>query len=407
MAPPSELVDPKLTIVIPALNEEQSIKSIVERCLAQRENLMRECGLSEVEIVVVSDGSTDQTAPIAQTYEPDIRVIIFPKNRGYGAAIKEGWRVSGGDLLSFLDADGTCDPALFIPMCKSALSGTHVTLGNRLHEDSAMPPIRRFGNKIFALLLGYLSQESVDDTASGMRVVRRDALHKLYPLPDGLHFTPSMSAVCLVDRELTIAEIKMPYKEREGQSKLHVVKDGIRFLKTILAAVLVMRPRRVVAPALWLLGLVVVLLAASPVLMYAREQAIEEGHIYRLLVVTLLGGVGATLFCATYLSEHMIAMGHHRLEAYEAGTDRLISRTTFRVLVTITGIFCLGSLIFVSPAAWDVLTEGSTEVHWSRLLLATLAMLLFSQFAVTALVLKLVRALDRKLAAFHEVDGPA
>lgn len=397
----------KFTIVIPALNEEQSIASIVERCLEARPRLVAACGLDEIEIVVVSDGSTDRTAEIARGYVPRIRLVEFERNRGYGAAIQEGWRVSGGDLLGFLDADGTCDPLQFEGMCKEALRGTDVVLGNRLHADSKMPLVRRIGNRMFALLLGYLSSETVGDTASGMRVVRREALRYLCPLPTGLHFTPAMSAVCLVHEDLTLAEIRMPYREREGRSKLKLFRDGLRFLGSILTAALIFRPRRLALPVLVALLAACAALAWSPVGMYLRERRIEESHVHQLLLVTALGALAATLFCATYIAEHVTAAGHLRLDRYEAGSDRLVSRRTFRVLLAASGVACVATVVFAAPGVTDHLTAGRTDVHWSRFVLAMLATLVFAQLAVTEMLLRFVRALDPKLRAFHGAPGPA
>lgn len=398
---------PVLTIVIPALNEEQSIASIVERCLAEKPRLAEACGLADVRIVVVSDGSTDRTAEIARRYEPAVQVVVFERNRGYGAAIKEGWRVGGGDLLGFLDADGTCDPAYFAPMCRKALDGTAVVLGNRLHADSRMPLVRRVGNRLFAALLGYLSQKSVGDTASGMRVVRRDALRLLYPLPDGLHFTPAMSAVCLVHEDLSITEIEMPYREREGRSKLRIWRDGLRFLGTILSAAAIFRPRRLTMPVVGALTALSLWLAWDPVTMYVRERRIEETHVHQLLLVTLMGALGALLFCATYLAEHLTAAGHLRLDRYESSRDRLVSRTTFRTLLVLAGLVCAGTVAFAAPGFVDAARTGHTDVHWSRFVLAMLATVVFGQLAVTALLLRFVRALDRKLTAFRSADGDA
>ena len=394
---------PVLTIVIPALNEEQSIASIVERCLAESPRLVERCGLEEVRIVVVSDGSTDRTPEIARRYEPRITVVVFEENRGYGAAIKEGWRVAGGDLLGFIDADGTCDPAYFAPMCEKAMegAGTDVVLGNRLHGDSKMPLVRRIGNRLFATLLGYLSQEKVGDTASGMRVVRKEALRFLYPLPDGLHFTPAMSALCLVHEDLSIAEIDMTYREREGRSKLRIWRDGFRFLGTILAAAAVFRPRRLTSPVLWALVVASLALAWNPVTMYVRERRIEESHIHQLLLISLMGALGAMLFSATYLMEHLTAAGHLRLARYEASRDRIVSRTTFRTMVAVAGIACLGAVVFAAPGLVEYVRTGHTDVHWSRFVLAALATVIFAQLATTALLLRFVRALDRKLTAFH------
>src|SRR5258708_39380906 len=98
----------KLLIAIPALNEEDSIASIIERCLAARDHIIANSSVTEVEITVVSDGSTDRTVDLASAYQPAIKVILV-KNRGYGAAIQEAWMHSDAKLLTFLDADGTCD----------------------------------------------------------------------------------------------------------------------------------------------------------------------------------------------------------------------------------------------------------------------------------------------------------
>jgi len=181
----------KLLIVIPALNEEESIQSTIERCLAARQVIVSKSSVDDVEITVVSDGSTDRTVERAMAYQGRIRVIVFPQNRGYGAAIMEAWSKSDAELLSFLDADGTCDPRFLAEMCRNLLSeDVDVVLGCRLNSISKMPALRRCGNLVFAWLLATLSNKTVRDTASGMRVVRRSALRNLYPLPTGLHFTP-------------------------------------------------------------------------------------------------------------------------------------------------------------------------------------------------------------------------
>ena len=118
-----------------------------------------------------------------------------------------------------------------------------IVLGSRLGPNSKMPTVRRIGNRIYALLLGLLCGRAITDTASGMRVVRRRSLKYLYPLPDGLHFTPSMSARALLN-DLRLVEMPMDYSERVGRSKLSVVRDGVRFLQAIFAGVLCYRPEK-------------------------------------------------------------------------------------------------------------------------------------------------------------------
>jgi len=273
-----ELRSEKLLIVIPALNEEDSIASTIERCLAAAPEITAATGVRAVDVTVVSDGSTDKTVEIASRYLEWINLIIFEKNKGYGAAIKEAWRRSDAELLAFLDADGTCDPRFFVPLCSVVLrDGVDVALGCRLNTDSKMPMLRRVGNTLFASLLSALSSSRVRDTASGMRVVRRDALEHLYPLPNGLHFTPAMSARVMLSNELRIAELDMPYHEREGESKLRAGKDGLRFLKVILKTAVLFRPFRLLGLTAIPFFVFAVLLLTLPVLDWLEDGVWPAG----------------------------------------------------------------------------------------------------------------------------------
>ena len=233
-----------LTIVIPALNEEEAIGDTIRRCLAARSQIVSTSPVGEVEVIVVSDGSTDRTEEIAKSFE-EVRVLAFDANRGYGAAIKSGWEHGKGDLLAFLDGDGTCDPNFFADLCKAIDSeAADIAIGSRMGPDSEMPRIRTIGNKLFAWLLGALSKQVVRDTASGMRVVRRTCLQDIYPLPHGLHFTAAMSARALIGDRLKLIELPMRYAERTGESKLSAFADGTRFLMVILRAAVTFRPAR-------------------------------------------------------------------------------------------------------------------------------------------------------------------
>jgi len=238
----------KLLIAIPALNEEASIEAIIERSLAARDEIIACSPITSVDITVVSDGSTDRTVSLARNYTDRIKLIVFEQNRGYGAAIQQAWIESDADLLGFLDADGTCEPKFFGDLARAlAREGADVALGCRLNQSSEMPLVRRTGNILFAGLLTLLSGQYVRDTASGMRIVRKEAYDRLRPLPTGLHFTPAMSARALLDRDahVKLIEIDMPYHERVGDSKLKVGKDGLRFLNVITRTAIEYRPARV------------------------------------------------------------------------------------------------------------------------------------------------------------------
>ena len=356
----------KLLIVIPALNEEAGIEAIITRSLKARAAIIADSPVTGVEITVVSDGSTDRTVERARRYADRIQLIVFEKNRGYGAAIKEGWARSDADLLGFLDADGTCDPEFFAVLCRALeRDGSDVALGNRLHARSRMPALRRVGNFLFARMLTLFSAVRVRDTASGMRVVRRTSLPKLMPLPDGLHFTPAMSARAILDDDLKISEADMPYHERTGVSKLKVWKDGVRFLKTILESAFLYRP----SGPLELVGLlslgVAVFLMVFPTLYYFRTRTVAEWMIYRFVVSSLLGTGACLLFCASHVSRrmvHLVLFNRRRAVSQDLLGQFLDSRVFWYITVF---LFLLGGLL-VFPSFKELVLTGATYEHWSR-----------------------------------------
>lgn len=381
----------KLTIVIPALNEEKGIASIIERTLDARESITRCSLVDDVEIVVVSDGSTDRTAEIAAGFE-GVRVIVFEKNRGYGAAIKRGFEEGTGELVAFLDADGTCDPDFFAVLCRALIEeNAAVAIGSRLGPDSRMPRVRRLGNRVYAMILSLLSNRVITDTASGMRVIRRDVLGQLYPLPDGLHFTPAMSARVLMDEHLTIIERPMSYDERIGESKLHVLRDGVRFFRTILEMTLMWRPAKLlVAGAIFCL-VALTLLAMHPIEMWLRVGRLREDMIYRLLFCSFLGTVGLTLLSAGVVSEHLRRLIDGRRRRTTFVWSLLDGCFSFRFLTAATAaaLPVLGWL--VGRGVWTWFTDGFVDVHWSRVVVAGMIGFGICQLTVTTLSVNLLR----------------
>jgi glycosyltransferase involved in cell wall biosynthesis len=180
-----------------------------------------------------------------------VTLIRHLKNRGYGAALKTGFSKASGELIGFLDADGTYPPEYFPQLCQVALDGADLVIGSRMAgEESKMPVTRRVGNFFFANLLSILSHQKVTDSASGMRVFKREILRQVYPLPDGLNLTPVMSTRALHEG-VRIKEVPIPYSERVGRSKLSVIRDGSIFMQSMLWTVLSYNPVRI----LGLLGL--------------------------------------------------------------------------------------------------------------------------------------------------------
>ncbi len=297
-----------LSVVIPAYNEEDGIEEIAQRVLDVRDALCK-VGVDDLELLVVNDGSRDGTAKIAGQIN-GVTLVNHPTNKGYGAALKTGFGKARGELIAFLDADGTYPPEYFPQLCQEVLqNGSQLVVGSRRSgAESHMPPMRRLGNFIWSNLVTVLGGQRVIDPASGMRVFRREILEQIYPLPDGLNLTPVMSTRA-VHEGVKMKELPIPYSERLGRSKLSVVRDGSIFLQSMVWTALTYNPVKI----LGLVGGIGIGIAALVIL----------GLIFsRLSGVTELGPMGVTaVFTA--------------LVAGVIGVNLFALGTTFNYLVTL------------------------------------------------------------------------
>jgi glycosyltransferase involved in cell wall biosynthesis len=299
---------PTLSVVIPAYNEEDGIAAIVDRVLAIKPALA-EVGVDDLECVVVDDGSKDRTAAILAGYGSHIR-LIRQANKGYGGALKTGFREARGELLGFLDADSTYPPEYFPCMCRVALDGADVVIGSRMAgERSEMPLVRRIGNTIFATMLSVVAGVQISDSASGQRVLRREILSRIYPLPDTLDFTPAMSTRALHEN-LTMVEVPIPYKERSGRSKLSVVRDGLRFTKSIVWTALTYNPVRIFGGLGVVLLLSALLLGSMPVLslLLGSGNSLSFPRLFGALVLAV---AGVTLYTTGTTFSYVVALFHN------------------------------------------------------------------------------------------------
>jgi len=296
-----------LSVVIPAYNEENGIAEIAERVLSVRPGL-QESGIVDLELLVVDDGSADNTAVIAEGIE-GVRLIRHETNKGYGAALKTGFAKASGELIGFLDADGTYPPEYFPLLCEKALNGSELVIGTRLSgTESKMPFTRRVGNFFFATLLTLLGRQKISDSASGMRVFKRSILERIYPLPDGLNLTPVMSTRA-VHEGIQMAEVPIPYDERVGRSKLSVVRDGSLFLESMIWTVLTYNPVRILGT----IGLVGILfaLAVAVALLVARLQGITSlgpWGVAALYAAMVAGITGISIFALGSTFNYLVSL---------------------------------------------------------------------------------------------------
>ncbi len=296
-----------LSVVIPAYNEENGIAEIACRVLSVAPDL-KKAGVDQLELLIVDDGSRDRTAEVASNI-PGVNLICHPRNRGYGAALKTGFSQARGELIGFLDADGTYPPEYFPHLCRAALNGMDLVIGSRMAgEESKMPLTRRVGNLFFATLLTILSHQKVTDSASGMRVFKREILEQIYPLPDGLNLTPVMSTRA-VHEGVNMGEVPIPYSERVGRSKLSVIRDGRIFLQSMVWTVLSYNPVRILG-MIGAFGIGIALLVFVG-LVIARLQGITSLGplgVVSLFVALITSIAGINLFALGVTFNYLVSL---------------------------------------------------------------------------------------------------
>lgn len=386
---PFAVTQKTLSVVIPALNEQHSIVQIITRVRGTKTALAKAAIL--LEIVVVDDGSQDTTAALASQC-PDTRVMRHPTNRGYGAAIKTGFRHASGEYLAFLDADGTYPPEALPELC-CALENENADLvvGSRMSgAASEMPFTRRVGNFAFARMLSLLSGVRVRDSASGMRVLKREILPQLYPLPNGLDFTPAMTTRAL-NEELKVIEVPIAYAERLGRSKLSVVRDGVRFTNTIVWTTMTYRPVRVwggLGLALGSLALVLAVLLGLDSLTGGTLLGTRSSFVAFTMLV--LGALGTTIFSLGVMFSYLIAIFTHK-PVRRGMFGRVIFNPPLDYYFGRIGGFTALIGIFVSGITFAILTSGgSIGELWFWLLLSSLLIVVGVLLCMSFLVIRVL-----------------
>lgn len=224
---------PQLSIIFPCYNEQESVRPVLSeaiRILPPNSN---------VEILIVDDGSTDQTAHELRPFENSVRIIHHEKNLGYGAAIKTGLFYSKGATIAFMDFDGTCAPVESLAMLETLTStNSDMVMGVRLHESSKMPKTRWVGNQLYKGLLKTLYPAKITlpkDVCTGFRLLKREVAENLFEgLPNDLSFSPALTAKAL-KKNYKITDHQITYSDRFGHSKISLIKDGLKFGQALVA----------------------------------------------------------------------------------------------------------------------------------------------------------------------------
>jgi glycosyltransferase involved in cell wall biosynthesis len=225
---------PTLSIIIPAFNEAAGIAQTIEKLVAQSR-------LQDAEIIVVNDGSTDDTADIAAQFG-QVRVISHRVNRGYGAAVLTGIRNAQGTYILWYDADGQHRPEdllrVYDMLVQRDLDYCIGIRDTRSHRERS----RQFGKLILRKVVDIAAGEKVTDFNSGLRGFKRDVIVQyLHLFPRGFSASTTTTLI-MKERGYVGGEVDIVVQERNGKSTVKQVRDGTRTLMLILRIVLLFKP---------------------------------------------------------------------------------------------------------------------------------------------------------------------
>ena len=236
-----------LSIILPARNEAINLRPLLGK-LAER--------FPEAEIIVVNDGSTDETVEICHSF--GVRVVTHPYSLGNGAAVKAGARVARGETLVFLDADGQHDPTDIPRLLAKLEEGHDMAVGARRDHSQASWG-RGVANRIYNRLASWMTNYQVLDLTSGFRAVRAERFREfLYLLPNGFSY-PTTITMAFFRSGYPVAYVPIVAGRREGKSHIQPFQDGVRFLLIIFKIGTLYSPLKLFFPVslgFFLLGLV-------------------------------------------------------------------------------------------------------------------------------------------------------
>lgn len=376
--PVSVAAPPRVSVVIPCLNEAETIGE----CVTAAREVLEENGLVG-EVLVVDNGSTDGSGDLARAAGA---VVIQERRRGYGSAYLAGLAAARGDYIVMVDADLTYDFREIPRFVDELEDGAQLVMGNRMKgvQPGAMPWLSKVGNPLLSGFLNALHRTNVGDAHCGMRALRRDVLPVLNMRTVGMEFASEM-VIRATQERLDVREIPIQLHPRVGTSKLSPFRDGWRHLRLIL----VYKPTFLfLVPGLIMLvlGSLVTLFVFTKVPVVGRDLYTHSLILGCLLVILGVQAIGFGLCARAY--------GVYFITEKDETFQRLRARFRLEhglVLAALVGLVGVGLLLAVA-GAWAAAGFGALEQERLAILAATLvvvgAQIFFTSFMLSILGLR-------------------
>ena len=225
-----------ISIILPARNEATSLRTLLPEILKR---------MPGAEIVVVNDGSTDDTADVCRQY--GAKSVTHPYGMGNGAAVKSGARAAQGEILVFMDADGQHQPQDIPLMLEKLAQGFDMVVGARSRRSQAGMH-RAAANGLYNWLASWMVGHKVEDLTSGFRAVRADKFRKfLYLLPNGFSY-PTTITMSFFRAGYPVGYMPIHALKRIGSSHMRIMRDGVRFLLIIFKIGSLYSPLKIFLP---------------------------------------------------------------------------------------------------------------------------------------------------------------
>lgn len=283
------MIAKNLSVVIPAYNEEQGISNVID-------NLTKVFQVNGVsfEIIVVDDGSVDNTAKVAKL--KNVTLIQNPCNLGYGASIKKGIVRSSFEFVSIIDADETYSPSDLLKLLEFSVNGFDMVVGVREKVYSSGLFFKHPARFMFRFLSEFVAGRKIPDINSGLRVFKKSTLLKfLDNTCQGFSFTTSVTLMMLLEGS-SVKFVPIGYFKRSGKTKVHYFRDSLRTLQILIRTIIFYNPIK--------LFLLISLLAFLGFLINLAVYLIWKNQLIGIAsVLSIFASI--EIFCLGLLAERM------------------------------------------------------------------------------------------------------